>query len=74
MLDFIGEMGLKNWVSLGQVVKNITEEQAQAMIDHELATKRRTTFVVRLHQKLTALRAERERAELVKQCELREDD
>ena len=69
MLDFIGEMGLKNWISLGQVIKNVTEEQCQAMIDHELETKRRSSFVIRLHQKLTVLRAEREREELVKQCQ-----
>jgi hypothetical protein len=65
MLDFIGEMGLKNWVSLGQVIKNVSEEQCQSMLDHEVENEKRESFVIRIHQKLSALRTTREREELI---------
>jgi hypothetical protein len=41
------------------------ESQIRAMLDEEVAVHKRPTFVVRIHQRYTMLRAQRERQELL---------
>ena len=56
-----------NWRELNQQLPQMAEQDIKALLDAELVGDRRSTVVVRLHQRLTALRASRERAELLAQ-------
>jgi len=42
----------------------LTEDQVLEMLEDEQRNQRRKTFLVRLHQRYSALRAQREREEL----------
>lgn len=67
-MDMICQMALKDWRSLNSFVSVLSEEQAKKMLDYEVLHGRRTTVIVRLHQRYTALRAAREREDLIKLC------
>lgn len=56
-----------NWRDLNQQLSKMTEQDIKRLLDAELDGDRRSTVVVRLHQRYTALRATRERAELLAQ-------
>ena len=56
-----------NWRDLNQQLSKMTEQDIKSLLDAELDGCRRSTVVVRLHQRYTALRATRERAELLAQ-------
>ena len=67
-MDMICQMALKDWRSLNSFSAVLTEQQAKQMLDYEVENGKRTTFVVRLHQKLTSMRSIRERKELLERC------
>lgn len=54
-----------NWRELNAQLNGMSEEQVKALLDEERAGDRRTTFLERLHQRYCALRAVRERAEIL---------
>lgn len=54
-----------NWTDLNAVLPLRNEQQVQRMLDEEVAIYKRPTFVVRIHQRYTVLRAQRERQELL---------
>lgn len=54
-----------NWRELNAQLNSMSEEQVKALLDAELIDRQRVTFVERLHQRYCALRAVRERAEMM---------
>jgi hypothetical protein len=54
-----------NWFNLNAVLPKRNEQQVLAMLDEEVKVHKRPTFVVRIHQRYTMLRAQRERQELL---------
>lgn len=65
-MDFICTSALNDWRSLNGMITSLTEEQIEEMIDYECNNRKRSTVVVRLHQRLTSLRSNRERMVLMK--------
>jgi len=64
-MDAIATAALKSWRSLQGVIAVLTEEQVTDMLQHEMDNARRSMIVVRLHQRLSALRDARERREIM---------
>ena len=64
-MDAIATAALKSWRSLQGVIAVLTEEQVKTMLRHEMDTLKRSMIVVRLHQRLCALRDARERREIM---------
>jgi hypothetical protein len=54
-----------NWRDLNKKLPELSEAAVQQLLQDELVGMRRGTVVVRLHQRFTALRASRERDELL---------
>ncbi len=54
-----------NWRSLNQQLPTLTEDEVKTLLAQECDGMRRATIMVRLHQRYTALRASREREELL---------
>ena len=54
-----------NWRELNAQLNQMTEIEVKALLDVELVDRQRVTFVERLHQRYCALRATRERAEMM---------
>ena len=54
-----------SWRSLNRRLNAMTEDEVKEALVAERATERRVTVVERLHQRFTALRATRERLELM---------
>jgi hypothetical protein len=48
-----------------RIINHKTEEELREMIVQEFETFKRPTILIRLHQRFTVLRAQREREELV---------
>ena len=57
-----------NWRSLNQKLNMLTEAEVLALLEAERQGARRVTFLERLHQRYTMLRAARERVELLKEA------
>lgn len=57
-----------NWRSLNQKLNMLTEAEVLALLKAERQGPRRVTFLERLHQRYTMLRAARERVELLKEA------
>lgn len=57
-----------NWRSLNQKLNMLTEAEVLALLEAERQGARRVTFLERLHQRYTMLRAARERVELMKEA------
>ena len=56
-----------NWFTLNAVLPKRNEKQVLAMLEEEVKVHKRATFVVRIHQRYTVLRAQRERKELLEE-------
>lgn len=56
---------LKSWESLNKVISGLSEDEIIGLMADEMLGKRRATMVRRLHERLTMVRAKRERAELM---------
>ena len=54
-----------NWRELNEQLNQMAETEVKALLDVELVDRQRVTFVERLHQRYCALRATRERAEMM---------
>lgn len=54
-----------NWHELNVVLAMRTEAQIKAMLDEEVNVHKRESYAVRIHQRYTALRAQRERQEII---------
>lgn len=57
------------WRSLNDKLHTMTEEQVLLLLNDERANARRVTFLERLHQRYTTLRATRERLEILNEGE-----
>lgn len=53
------------WVELNERLADLTEQEVLDLLEDEKCGPRRSTVLVRLHQRYTVLRMLRERAELV---------
>ena len=56
-----------NWFELNVVLPKRSEKQVLAMLNEEVKVHKRPTFIVRIHQRYTMLRAQRERKELLEE-------
>lgn len=54
-----------NWFELNAILPLRNETQVQKMLEDEVTKHKRVSFIVRLHQRYTTLRAQRERKELL---------
>jgi hypothetical protein len=54
-----------NWHELNVVLTMRNERQVKAMLDEEVSVHKRPTYLVRIHQRYSTLRAQRERQELL---------
>jgi len=54
-----------NWFELNAILPLRSETQVQKMLEDEVTKHKRVSFIVRLHQRYTTLRAQRERKELL---------
>lgn len=54
-----------NWRELNEVINNFTEQEIMDLLADERRNARRSTVLIRLHQRFTTLRMMRERAELI---------
>jgi hypothetical protein len=54
-----------NWRQLNATLNDMSEADVKRMLDEEMVGAQRVTFIERLHQRYCALRASRERAELM---------
>jgi hypothetical protein len=64
-MDHICQIGLIDWKKLNGVIGMLNETQLKEMLDYEVGHGKRSTVVVRLHQRFTSLRATRERNEML---------
>lgn len=69
-MDFICIQALNDWRTLNSLISGLTEEQLEKMIEHEVVNGKRPTFIVRMHQRFTALRAQRERSTFMKRIQI----
>lgn len=60
------EKALATWPACNEFLRKATELQAYAALTAERDGKRRVQFLLRLHARFNRLRAQRERAELLK--------
>ena len=56
-----------NWRELNARLSSLREDALANLIEEERQGERRTTLMIRMHQRFTALRAMRERRELLSQ-------
>ena len=56
---------MTTWRDLLVKLPNMTEDEVKQMLVEEHAGRRRVTIMLRLHQRFCAMRAERERKELM---------
>jgi hypothetical protein len=56
----------KTWRTLNAGIDQLDEYEVKELLDTEILTTRRPTHVVRLHERYTRLRANRERKQLMK--------
>ena len=54
-----------NWRELNEVLTDYTEQEVLDLLEDERKNARRSTVIIRLHQRYTTLRMLRERAELI---------
>jgi hypothetical protein len=54
-----------NWHDLNVVLAMRSEAQVKAMLDEEVEVHKRPTYAVRIHQRYSTLRAQRERKEIL---------
>jgi hypothetical protein len=56
-----------NWRELNARLSSLREDELANLIEEERQGERRTTLMIRMHQRFTSLRAMRERRELLSQ-------
>lgn len=60
---------ITNWHDLNAVLTVATEARVEQLLKEELEQHKRITYLVRLHQRYTMLRAQRERREMLEMIE-----
>lgn len=55
----------KPWAKMLKETENMTEDELRALINHEVSTLRRKSYLTRLHQRFSTLRRDRERQQLI---------
>lgn len=55
----------QSWRKLNQNLASLTEAEIEAMLHEERQDKKRATILIRLHQRYSTLRANRERMEIL---------
>jgi len=58
-----------NWREINQAIAGFTEQEVLDLLEDERHNARRSTILIRLHQRYTTLRATRERTELLRGIE-----
>ena len=58
-----------NWRELNEVLTDYTEQEVLDLLEDERKHARRSTVIIRLHQRYTTLRMLRERAELLEEID-----
>ncbi len=58
-----------NWRELNEVLTDYTEQEVLDLLGDERENARRSTVIIRLHQRYTTLRMLRERAELLEEID-----
>ena len=53
------------WVKMLKEIERMSEDEIRALINHEVSTLRRKSYITRLHQRFSTLRRERERQQLI---------
>lgn len=61
---------LNGWRELNREIASLNEDELEFLLDYELGHARRTTVMLRLHQKFNTLRSQRERREIMKETEV----
>lgn len=56
---------LGDWEYLNNQIAKFTEEELRMLVNYECSTKRRRSFIERLHQRYSKLKTARERESLV---------
>ena len=56
---------LKNWKELNMAMRTANEVTCRYLLEQERRGKKRSSFLVRIHNRMNKLRAQRERKELV---------
>jgi flagellar biosynthesis regulator FlbT len=57
-----------NWRTLNDIINSLTEEEVLALLNQEREISKRVSMLQRLHQRYTALRASRERIEILQEA------
>lgn len=60
---------ITNWHDLNAVLTVASEERVAQLLKEEMEQHRRVSYAVRLHQRYTTLRAQRERREMLEMIE-----
>ena len=58
-----------NWRELNEVLTDFSEQEVLDLLEDERKNARRSTVIIRLHQRYTTLRMLRERAELLEEID-----
>lgn len=66
MKEPISNKSLASWVALNDAIREADEATCQKLLSEERAGRKRKQFIKRIHSRLNKVRADRERAELVK--------
>lgn len=53
------------WAKMLKEIEGLSEDELRALINHEVSTHRRKSYITRLHQRFSTLRRERERKQLI---------
>jgi hypothetical protein len=54
-----------NWRSLNNILSTLSEDEVMNLLNEERTGKKRASMLARLHQRYSALRASRERIEIL---------
>lgn len=57
-----------NWHDLNAILPVALEDRVKQLLEDEVTKHKRSSFIVRLHQRYTTLRAQRERKELLERA------
>lgn len=60
---------INNWHDLNVVLAMRDEQQIKEMLDEEVSKHKRVTYAVRIHQRYSTLRAQRERREILEKID-----
>ena len=59
------ELMLNDWKLLNADLGKMREDQMRALLNYEVSTRKRASYIERIHQRFTKARMKRERAELL---------